>query len=185
MNSKNSSKKYWNSYQGIKPLPDDRGYIPYELFDGTFPYIDNLAEMKVVLFITRRTTSFKKTEDWIAKCQFEDGITEHKTGEKLNPGAGLSRPSIDRGIKLAIQHNIIKERIACGRCGEKLVRANEERKRKDKTTGGVVVVTHHRVPKNCPNCGVGTQTRMKYFYQLTYTTNNPIADNPDTDSEWD
>lgn len=165
-------EKDWDEYMGVKPLPDDRGYIPYELFDDVFPYIDSLAELKIVLYITRRTTPFKKTEDWIAKCQFEKGMVERKTGKKLNPGAGLSRPSIDKGIKLAVQHGIIQERIECGRCGEELVRQYVERKRRDKTTGNMILVMHHRVPKNCPNCKVGTQTKMKYMYQLVYTMDN-------------
>lgn len=178
--SNKKSKRDWSTYQGIKPLPDDRGYIPYELFDKVFPHIDSLAELKIVLYIVRRTTPFKKTEDWIAKCQFEEGMMDRETGEKDNPGAGLSRPSIDKGIKLAIQHGIIKERIECGRCGEELNRENEERNKRDGETGEIKTVIHHRVPKVCPNCESSTQTRMKYYYQLTYSSDYDADEN-----EWD
>lgn len=160
-----TTKKDWCEYMGIEPLPDDRGYIPYELFDKVYPYIDNLAELKVVLFITRRTTAFKKKEDWIAKCQFEHGMYNTKTGEQLNPGAGLSRPSIDRGIKLAIEHGIIQERIACSLCGQELIRQSEVRIIAGKE------VEQQRVPITCPKCGIGTQTKMKYFYRLVYKEN--------------
>ena len=149
---------------GIKPLPDDRGYVPYELFDEVFPYIDSLAELKVVLYIVRRTTTFKKTEDWIAKCQFERGMYNTKTKELLNPGAGLARSSIDKGIKLAVEHGIIQERIECSVCGQELTREPEIREIGEKD------VIQLRVPNKCPNCGISTQTKMKYFYQLIYKT---------------
>ena len=155
-------KKNWDDWKGIAPLPDDRGYVPYELFDEVFPYIDNLAELKVILYIVRRTVTFKKTEDWIAKCQFESGMVDKGTGEEINPGTGLSRPSIDKGIRLAVQHGIIRERIECSHCGHELQRQEEYRTREDKK------VLHLRVPTECSGCGIGTQTKMRYYYQLTY-----------------
>ena len=169
------SKDTLIDWQGLTPIDLKGNYIPFELFDKVFPRISTLAELKIVLFIVRRTVTFSKAEDWIAKTQFEDGMFDKKAGERLNWGCGLSRPSIDEGIRRAIDHNIIEERICCSHCGFELTRTNKKRKfswtdREGERHSKEVV--HNRAPDSCPNCGTTTQGKMQYFYKLVFKDNH-------------
>jgi hypothetical protein len=61
--------------------------VPDVLFDKLLPHL-NEAQLKVMLYIIRRTLGFKKTSDAISLKQFRWGITTKK-GEKLDEGCGL------------------------------------------------------------------------------------------------
>jgi phage replication O-like protein O len=64
------------------------------------------AELKVLLYIVRRTFGFQKDVDIISIPQLMDGITK-KDGEKLDYGTGLSRDAVVRAIKSLEEQNII------------------------------------------------------------------------------
>lgn len=53
--------------------------VPDGLFDILLPRLSG-AELKVLLYIVRRTFGWKKNSDRISLSQFENGITR-KTGE--------------------------------------------------------------------------------------------------------
>lgn len=56
------------------------------------------SELKVALYILRRTFGFQKDGDRISLSQLVDGITR-RDGRRLDRGTGLSRSSVVRGIK--------------------------------------------------------------------------------------
>lgn len=70
--------------------------VPDELFDSLMPDLTE-AELKVLLYITRRTFGFGKSSDAISLNQLIDGITT-KDGTVLDRGTGLSRSSVRRGV---------------------------------------------------------------------------------------
>jgi len=90
--------------------------VPDELFDILLPSLGE-AELKVLLYICRRTFGFKKGSDRISKSQLENGITK-KDGTKLDRGTGLSRRSIRLGVAGLLKKNILlKKRHASSRKG--------------------------------------------------------------------
>lgn len=76
------------------PLPEFHGWdaphytpIPDQLFDEWLPHLSG-AELKVLLYIMRRTFGFKKHSDAISLAQITDGIVR-RDGERLDSGAGV------------------------------------------------------------------------------------------------
>lgn len=83
--------------------------VPDEFFDVLAPRLSG-GEVKVLLYIIRRTFGFKKERDCISISQMLNGITK-KTGARLDHGAGLSKPSLCRALNsLAEKHVIIATR---------------------------------------------------------------------------
>ncbi len=83
--------------------------IPDQLFDEQLPDLSG-AELKVLLYIMRRTFGFKKESDNISLSQICSGITT-KDGRVLDRGTGLSKDSAARAIKgLEEKHIIIRIR---------------------------------------------------------------------------
>jgi DnaA N-terminal domain/Bacteriophage replication protein O len=67
----------------------------------------NEAELKVLLYIVRRTLGFKKQDDAISLDQLVHGI-HRADGEALDRGTGLSRSAVRRGITgLLAKHLIV------------------------------------------------------------------------------
>lgn len=93
-------------FKGFKPRQDLTGFtaIPNEWFDEVMRKIDNLAELKIVQAVFRKTygwveswqenTAIYKLEDEISYSQFEEMT-------------GLSSASISEGLKRAIAHGYI------------------------------------------------------------------------------
>ena len=82
-------------YQGFikpntTPTPDD-------LFDLFLPDL-KLGELKVLLYVIRRTFGFNKLHDNISMKQICFGI-QKKNGEQLDRGTGLTRKSVIMAIK--------------------------------------------------------------------------------------
>lgn len=82
--------------------------VPDELFDDLMADLSE-AELKVVLYIIRRTWGFKKVVDAIDLDQLENGITK-KDGQRLDRGTGLSRRAIIDAIESLVQKKIIVKR---------------------------------------------------------------------------
>lgn len=80
--------------------------IPDELFDRVMHHLTG-AELKVVMYICRRTFGFKKDSDTISLNQIATGITT-KTGKVLDEGTGLSKRHVQRALKTLEEKNIIK-----------------------------------------------------------------------------
>ncbi len=73
------------------PLPD-------EIYDEWAPLLGE-AELKVLLYIVRRTLGFRKEADAISLTQFCEGIVR-RDGHVLDRGCGIrSRPNVVRALK--------------------------------------------------------------------------------------
>src|SRR5689334_5415588 len=71
--------------------------IPDEVFDELMADLSG-AELKVLLYICRRTFGFKKEKDNISLHQLVEGITTKK-GSRLDGGTGLGKASVARAVK--------------------------------------------------------------------------------------
>jgi hypothetical protein len=82
--------------------------VPDEIFDLWLPHLSE-AELKVLLYICRRTLGFKKDTDPIALSQLTHGIVR-RDGTRLDSGSGVSESSVVRGVKgLLAKGLIVKE----------------------------------------------------------------------------
>jgi hypothetical protein len=95
------------------PLPDFDGWdaphftpIPDQLFDQYLLHLSE-AELKVLLYIMRRTFGFKKNEDAISLRQMAEGITT-RDGTRLDWGAGVALRSIQRAIPALLDKGLIE-----------------------------------------------------------------------------
>ena len=70
--------------------------IPDEFFDLLAVQLSE-AELRVLLYIMRRTFGFKKTSDAISLSQLTDGIRK-RDGSVLDHGTGLSKPSVLKAV---------------------------------------------------------------------------------------
>jgi hypothetical protein len=80
------------------PVPDD-------LFDVIAPNLTE-AELRVLLYIIRRTFGFKRSADAISLTQMVDGITT-RDGRVLDRGTGLSRRGVMNGCAGLVEKHII------------------------------------------------------------------------------
>src|SRR5438876_1002616 len=95
-----------------EPLPKFRGFqtpnytiVPDELFDELLPTLSG-SELKVLLYIIRRTFGFKKDADSISLSQMLNGITT-RDGRVLDLGAGLSKGSLIEALSRLREREII------------------------------------------------------------------------------
>jgi hypothetical protein len=79
--------------------------IPDQLVDELLPILSG-AEIKVVLYICRRTFGFKKQSDNISINQMLRGVIR-RDGTPLDGGVGLSKPTLLRAIKSLSEKQII------------------------------------------------------------------------------
>jgi len=102
-----NKEAYMEKFKGFSrpnttPTPD-------EVFDIFMTQLTH-AELKVLLYIIRRTFGFKKDTDSISLNQISNGITT-KDGRELDRGAGLSK----QGAITAVQNLEKKGLIVVGR----------------------------------------------------------------------
>jgi hypothetical protein len=135
--------------------------VPDELFD-TLMYNMGESELKVLLYIIRRTYGFKKQQDRISLSQFVKGIVT-KDGKILDRGTGLSKPSVEKGLKEGVERGTIKRVFCCPDCGSEI--KEEElviEKRIIKGNGKEIKV----VPKLCPFCNQKLRGQEGIYYSL-------------------
>jgi replication protein O len=80
--------------------------IPNELFDTLMPYLSG-GELKVLLYICRRTFGFRKDRDSISLTQIAHGITT-KAGRVLDQGTGLSKRQVQRALRVLENRKVIE-----------------------------------------------------------------------------
>jgi phage replication O-like protein O len=80
--------------------------IPNEVFDTLMSHLSG-GELKVLLYICRRTFGFRKDSDSISLTQIAHGITT-KAGRVLDQGTGLSKRHVITALKTLEKRNIIK-----------------------------------------------------------------------------
>jgi phage replication O-like protein O len=79
--------------------------IPNDFFDSLMPSLSG-GELKVLLYICRRTFGFRKDSDHISLSQISKGITT-KTGRVLDHGTGLCKRHVINALKTLEKKNII------------------------------------------------------------------------------
>ncbi|HSH78241.1 MAG TPA: replication protein, partial [Herpetosiphonaceae bacterium] len=82
------------TYKGFSSL--NGTIVPDDVFDVLAPEL-NEAELRVLLYIVRRTFGFKKDSDNISLRQMVEGITT-KDGRVLDRGTGMSKSAVARGL---------------------------------------------------------------------------------------
>jgi hypothetical protein len=82
--------------------------VPDELFDELLSVLSG-AELKVLLYIIRRTFGFKRDADAISLSQMMSGIVTHD-GDRLDRGVGLSKPTLLQALRSLEGNNIIETR---------------------------------------------------------------------------
>jgi phage replication O-like protein O len=80
--------------------------VPDEVFDVLMPQLSG-AELKVLLYICRRTFGFKKEADSISLHQIAHGIRT-RDGRMLDGGTGLSKRHVINALKVLEKRNIIQ-----------------------------------------------------------------------------
>jgi phage replication O-like protein O len=80
--------------------------VPDEVLDVLMPQLSG-AELKVLLYICRRTFGFKKESDTISLHQIAHGI-KTRDGRVLDGGTGLCKRHVQRALKVLEKKNIIK-----------------------------------------------------------------------------
>ena len=79
--------------------------VPDEVFDVLMPQLSG-AELKVLMYICRRTFGFKKDSDSISLHQIAHGI-KTRDGRVLDAGTGLSKRHVINALKVLEKRNII------------------------------------------------------------------------------
>lgn len=88
--------------------------VPDNFFDELLVDLSE-SELKVVLYIMRRTFGFKKHDDNISISQMLNGIVK-KDGTRLDRGTGLSKPAITKAVKSLVNRGVL---VTERRFGEK------------------------------------------------------------------
>src|SRR5687768_16486394 len=113
--------------------------VPDVLFDELLLQLDN-AELRVLLYIIRRTYGFKKSSDDISIGQMVDGITR-RDGTVLDGGTGMAKSSVTRALS-----GLLAKKIIVARRNQSRERGNEP------TTYALRLKTEEQVPL-VPNAG--------------------------------
>src|SRR5215218_2096107 len=79
--------------------------VPDVLFDLLAPELAE-AELRVLLYIIRRTFGFKKESDDISLKQLVEGITT-RDGRILDRGAGIGKTAAIRAVKGLVEKGIL------------------------------------------------------------------------------
>lgn len=79
--------------------------IPDEFFDEVAPNLTE-AELRVALYVLRRTFGFKKHSDAISLSQMSDGITT-RDGRVLDRCTGMIRSAVWRGSKGLVEKGLL------------------------------------------------------------------------------
>lgn len=79
--------------------------VPDELFDDLLPDLTG-AELKVLMYVIRRTFGFKRDSDHISLSQMVQGITR-KDGSVLDRGTGLTKESVIRAARTLVDKGIL------------------------------------------------------------------------------
>ncbi len=93
----------WSRFEGIRAPTYTQ--TPDEIFDWIMAFLTG-AELKVLLYITRRTFGFKKSADAISIPQLCGGIVT-RDGRRLDWGTGLERSTVLKALHSLETKNLI------------------------------------------------------------------------------
>lgn len=93
----------WARFEGLTAPTYTQ--TPDELFDWVMAYLTG-AELKVLLYIVRRTFGFKKAADAISIDQLCNGIVK-RDGQRLDLGTGLKRATVLEALRSLREKNLV------------------------------------------------------------------------------
>jgi hypothetical protein len=93
----------WSRFAGL--AAPSYTQTPDEIFDWIMAYLKG-AELKVLLYIVRRTFGFKKAADAISLEQLCNGIVR-RDGRRLDLGTGLKRQTVLAALRSLREKNLI------------------------------------------------------------------------------
>ena len=147
--------------------------VPDDVFDLLMPELTE-AELRVLLYIVRRTFGFKKDSDAISLTQMVSGIRT-KDGRVLDRGTGMSRRGVMKGVAGLIEKGIITVRKTMSEDGVNQVNVYTLRF-KDKVEEGVGNdVPYGREPRS-PRVGNDVPPQQTALQQ-TVKQNNVVDTN--------
>jgi len=150
--------------------------VPDEIFDKLLSYLSP-SELKVLLYLVRRTFGFKKNSDSISLSQICNGI-KTRTGKIIDSGTGLSRPAVIKALKVLEGNNVILTRRGQNYKGEKqtntyslnvthkVVKYFNYGSKKDLPTLGKQFNSQNRVLQETNNVNVSLQPPKKRKYEI-------------------
>jgi len=109
-------------------------FVPDDVFDVLAPRLSE-AELRVLLYVVRRTFGFGKHADAISLKQLTEGITA-RDGRVLDHGTGMSRKGVIGGIKGLLGKGIINVHRRLDDRGENQINVYTLRFREGVVTGG-------------------------------------------------
>ncbi len=80
--------------------------VPDDVFDVLMPELSE-AELRVLLYVIRRTFGFKKNSDAISLSQMVDGVTT-RDGRVLDRGTGMSRRGVMKGCAGLVEKGVVR-----------------------------------------------------------------------------
>ncbi len=85
--------------------------LPNEWTDIT-AQVTSLAEMKLVEYVLKHTWGYSEF-DMVKKITTDEFMygRKKKSGERIDTGTGLSKPSVIAGLKSAVKHGLLEEEI--------------------------------------------------------------------------
>src|SRR5437763_15408604 len=85
--------------------------LPNEWTDITAK-VTSLAEMKLVEYVLKHTWGYSEF-DVVKKITTDEFMSgrKKKSGERIDIGTGLSKPSVIAGLKSAVEHGLLEEEI--------------------------------------------------------------------------
>ena len=163
------------TYAGF-PSPNGT-VVPDDLFDVLMPELSE-AELRVLLYIIRRTFGFKKDSDAISLSQMVDGVTT-RDGRVLDRGTGMSRRGVMNGCAGLLEKGIVEVERRLSEQGDNEINIYRLRFRAGQGVGNEV--PYGRAP-SAPGVGnevppqqTGLQTTDRHLSKIR--TVQPIVDN--------
>src|SRR5438132_6743164 len=85
--------------------------LPNEWTDIT-AQVTSLAEMKLVEYVLKHTWGYSEF-DVVKKITTDEFMSgrKKKSGERIDTGTGLSKPSVIAGLKSAVEHGLLTEEV--------------------------------------------------------------------------
>src|SRR5438105_13553800 len=100
-----------NAFAGFTTPEANFFRLPNEWTDIT-AQVTSLAEMKLVEYVLKHTWGYSEFDvvKKITTDEFMHG-RKKKSGERIDIGTGLSKPSVIAGLKSAVKHGLLEEEI--------------------------------------------------------------------------
>ena len=95
-------------FQGFDNPEENWSKLPHALID-LFPWIQTVAELKIVLYVLRHTWGFQEyggEGKRITLDEFSNG-RKRRDGSRLDNGTGLSPNAVKAGVRAAVRHGFL------------------------------------------------------------------------------